>query len=253
MVATPRDAATLILLRNSDRQRKGIEVLMLRRNAGSAFLPGAYVFPGGTVDPADCMPTAEGICRDFTRHDAQRIVADAFSAEKALGFFVAAIREAFEEAGILMACKDSSDLVTIGEDRKAQFADYRRQVREAPFSFATTMEKEGLELAAGNLFYFSHWITPEIAPIRFDTCFFVAEAPPHQDACHDALETTDSQWIAPRDIIERRRTGELNVAFPTFCNIKALVEFSRVAEVIESTRGREVPAIQPLLNMLSFG
>ncbi|NQT47369.1 MAG: NUDIX hydrolase, partial [Chloroflexi bacterium] len=113
--------------------------------------------------------------------------------------------------------------------------------------------EEELKLATDCLFYFSHWITPEMAPIRFDTRFFVAAAPQDQEASHDALETTDSRWISPKEVLEKRKTGELTVAYPTYRNVEALAKFSSVDEVIASTWHKEVPAMQPLINMLKFG
>jgi 8-oxo-dGTP pyrophosphatase MutT (NUDIX family) len=253
VVATPRDSATLILLRDCPRRGGGVEVLMLRRHAKSAFLPGTYVFPGGAVEAGDCGLAAEGICRGVTSEGAHSIIADACSREMALGFLVATVREAFEEAGILLAYREYPELMAIGGEERSRFDEYRVQVREDPSVFASLVREEGLELAVDRLFYFAHWITPEVAPIRFDTRFFVAEAPPNQEALHDAIETTDSRWIRLEEVTDKRRRGELSVPFPTFCNIKELARFSSVAEVIASTHGKEIPAIQPLVNMLKFG
>lgn len=253
MVAIPKDASTIVLMRDINSSGAGPELLMLRRHTKSSFLPGAYVFPGGTVEVADCVNQVEEICHGLTFRQARNIIYDASSPEKALGFFVAAIREAFEEAGVLLAYRECPDLIAISEEQKARFAGYRRQVREDPFSFLAIVQKEGLRLATDRLFYFAHWITPEIMPIRFDTRFFVAAAPPNQEALYDALETTDSKWITPQEVVEEHKKGRLNVAFPTLCNIRALAEFSSVEEVIASTQGKEVPAIQPLKTMMKFG
>jgi 8-oxo-dGTP pyrophosphatase MutT (NUDIX family) len=252
-VAVPKDAATLILMRDAARSGARLEILMLRRHSNSAFLPGAYVFPGGRVEVADCARDTEGLCHGLTPQQAQIIIDGASPPERALGFFVTAIREAFEEAGILLAYKESSDLIAINEEDKTRFSQYRKQVQKDPSSFAAMVRSEGVRLAADRLFYFAHWITPEIVPIRFDTRFFVAAAPPDQEALYDALETTDSLWITPQEVLEKRRKGELDVPFPTFCNVRGLAEFSSVDEVIASTVGKEVPCIQPLLDMLSLG
>jgi len=253
VAVTPRDSASLVLLRDSLRSGGCMEVLMLRRHAQSAFLPGAYVFPGGAVEPGDYGPAAEGICRGVTSEVAHSIVADACSPAAALGFLVAAIREAFEEAGILLAYREYPQLVTLAGEERVRFDRYRVQMREDPSAFVTLLQQEGLKLAVDRLFYFARWITPDAAPIRFDTRFFVAEAPPYQAVVHDAWETTDSQWIGLDDVVARRRSGELAIAFPTFSLIKELASFSSVAEVIASTKGKEVPGTQPLLNMLQFG
>ena len=253
MVAIPKDAATIVLMRDPSGSRSGLEILMLQRHMKSRFLPGAYVFPGGVLEAADYTREAEGICQGLTSLQAHSIIRDASPPEKALGFFVAAAREAFEEAGILLAYDPSGDLVAIAEEQTPRFTEYRAQVQKDPACFPGLIRKEQLALAADRLFYFAHWITPEIAPIRFDTRFFVAVAPPEQKAMHDALETTDSKWISPQQVLERHREGRLNVPFPTYCNVKALAQFSGIEEVIASCRGKEVAAVQPLLDMLNLG
>lgn len=253
MVALPKDAATLVLMRNTDRAEAGLEILMVRRHSNSKFLPGAYVFPGGTVEAADYAPGVEGVCQGLTFRQAQDIIADVSPPEKALGLFVTAIREAFEEAGILLAYRESSDLIAITEEQKARFAEYRGQVQQDASSFAAIVRKQGFRLATDKLFYFAHWITPHIVPHRFDTRFFVATAPPGQEALYDALETTDSKWISPREIMEKQRMGELKVPFPTLSNLTALAEFSSAEEVIASTLGKEIPTIQPLRDLMSSG
>jgi len=253
MVAVPRDSATLILLRNAGGPGSGLEVLMLQRHADSSFLPGAYVFPGGVVEAADYTHDVEALCSGLTFEKAQEIVDGASPPQKALGFFVAAIRETFEESGMLLAYRPLTSLVTNNGENQTWFAQLRSRIQEDPFSFAEMLREGNLKLATDSLFYFSHWITPEMAPIRFDTRFFVAAAPQDQEASHDALETTDSRWISPKEVLEKRKTGELTVAYPTYRNVEALAKFSSVDEVITSTWHKEVPAMQPLINMLKFG
>ncbi len=247
MTATPRDAATLILLRDADRSQSGIEVLILRRHLNSTSFPGAYVFPGGTVKTVDYAPHVAGICHGLAFQHAQEIVTDAFPLEKALGFLVAAIRETFEEAGILLAYRDPPHLIAFDEEQQMRFAKYRGQVQEDHFSFSAIIQKEGLKLATERLFYFAHWITPEVAPVRFDTRFFVAVAPPNQEALHDASETTAHRWITPREVLDEHKREGLPVPFPTLSNIETLAQFSSVDEVIASTRDGEVPTVQPIV------
>jgi len=160
-------------------------------------MPGAYVFPGGRIEAADYSRKAERICHELSFKQAQDIIAGTSPPEKALAFFVAAIRETFEEAGILLAYREIPDFVAFDEDEKMRFTKYREEVRKDPFSFATIIAREGLKLATEKLFYFAHWITPEISPIRFDTRFFVAAAPSKQEALEDELETTAHMWITP--------------------------------------------------------
>ena len=239
MVAIPRDAATLILMRDVNRARTGIEILLVRRHSKSSFMPGAYVFPGGAVETADYTTQAERVCDGLSFEQAQGIIPDASPPEKALGFFVAAIRETFEEAGILLANREATNVIAFSEEGKARFTGYRRQVRKDPFSFVTIIEREGLKLAAENLFYFAHWITPEISPIRFDARFFVAIAPSNQEVLCDALETTEHVWIAPQEALKEQR-GDFWLPPPTLASISLLARFSSVDEVIAWTRDKDI-------------
>jgi 8-oxo-dGTP pyrophosphatase MutT (NUDIX family) len=237
MPAKPRDAATLILLRNSDRPGGGIEVLLLRRHAQSAFLPGAHVFPGGVVEEADFAPEiAAPLCQGLSFDQAHRIIEDVSPPERSLGFFVAAIREAFEESGILLAHSQRS----IDERRMMRLGGYRAEVHANPSNFVSRLREEGLNLATDALFYFAHWITPEVLPIRFDARFFVAAAPSGQEASPDGKETVQARWISPQDALEEHRKGMLKLAPPTFHSLSGLAEFRTADEAIASTYGKRI-------------
>jgi 8-oxo-dGTP pyrophosphatase MutT (NUDIX family) len=248
MIAKPRDAATLILMRDTERARTGIEILLVRRHTKSIFMPGAYVFPGGRIEAADYTREAERICHGLSFKQAQGIITGTHPPEKALAFFVAAIRETFEEAGILLAYREIPDFVAFDEDEKMRFAKYRREVRKDPFSFATIIDREGLKLATEKLFYFAHWITPELSPIRYDARFFVAVAPSKQEALEDEFETTAHMWISPQQVLKEHKRG-LPLPFATLSNITVLAQFRSVAEVIASTRNKEIPTILPTLTL----
>jgi 8-oxo-dGTP pyrophosphatase MutT (NUDIX family) len=248
MIAEPRDAATLILMRDTNRARGGFEILMVRRHTKSAFMPGAYVFPGGRIEDADYTREAERICHGLSFKQAQDIIAGTDPPEKALAFFVAAIRETFEEAGILLAYQGIPDFVAFNEDQKMRFAEYRKEVRKDPFSFTKIIGREGLKLATEKLFYFAHWITPEISPIRYDARFFVAAVPAKQEALEDTFETTAHMWISPKKVLKEHKRG-LPLPFATLSNITVLAQFSSVDEVIASTRNKEIPTILPTLTL----
>lgn len=236
MAARPRDAATLILLRDSDRPCGGIEVLLLQRHPRSAFLPGAHVFPGGVVEDSDFVPEMAALCRGLSFDRAQRIIKDVSPPEKSLGFFVAAIREAFEESGIPLV----HGRRRIDEANTIRLDGYRAKVHADPAMFAARVREEGLELATDRLSYFAHWITPEVLPIRFDARFFVAAAPAGQEASPDGKETVEARWISPQDALERHREGRLKFAPPTFRSLSELAEFRSVDEAIGSTRGKAI-------------
>ena len=240
MPAIPRDAATLILLRPAAAPAAGIEVLMLRRHPGSAFMPGAYVFPGGVVEESDYAPEMERICRGLSHTEAQRTIPDVSPPQKALGFFMAAVREAFEEAGILLACAEPSCPSAISHEQKARLAAHRLPVHRNPRLFASMLADEGLKIAADSLLYFAHWITPEASPIRFDARFFVAAAPEDQEASSDDLETTAALWIAPQALLEAHHRGDLYLPVPTLASVTTLAGFSSVEQVIASAQTKAI-------------
>jgi 8-oxo-dGTP pyrophosphatase MutT (NUDIX family) len=240
MPAVPREAATLILLRSASPPASGIEVLMLRRHAGSAFMPGAYVFPGGVVEESDYASEMERLCRGLTSAQAREIIPDATPPQNALGFFVAAVREAFEEAGILMACRESSCPEVLSHEQKVRLARHRLPVHRNPRLFASVLDEAGLKIAADSLAYFAHWITPEASPIRFDARFFVARTPGDQEASSDDLETTAALWVAPQALLEAHHRGDLYLPVPTLSSVNTLAGFSSVDEVIAWARARAI-------------
>jgi len=210
--------------------------LLLQRHARSAFLPGAHVFPGGVVEEADYAPDMAALCHGISFDQAHRIIRDISPLEKSLGFFVAAIREAFEESGILLAHGQSS----IDEGQVMRLGRHRAKVHADPSIFVSRLGDEGLKLATDRLFYFAHWITPEVLPIRFDARFFVAVAPSGQEASPDGKETVEARWISPRDALEEHRKGRLQLAPPTFHSLSELAEFRTVDEAIASTHEKRI-------------
>lgn len=239
MPAKPRDAATLILLRDSCQPGNGIEVLLLRRHARSAFLPDVYVFPGGVVEETDFAPEMAALCRGLSFNQANRIIKDVSPPQKSLGFFVAAIRESFEESGILLARGNAGRRPLDGR-LVTRLAAYRAKVHANPPMFASRLGDEALELATDTLHYFAHWITPEVLPIRFDARFFVAAVPSGQEASPDGKETVEARWISPRDALEEHQKGSLKLAPPTFHSLSELAGFSTAGEAIASTHGKRI-------------
>lgn len=245
MTAVPKDAATVLLLRETVGAQPGIEVLMVKRHIKSEFAGDAYVFPGGGVEDTDYEKSTEGICSGLTLEQARAIIKDTPHPDRALGFFVAAIRETFEEAGILLAYQGANELLSFDKEKAARFISHRAEMQENHLSFAEMVCNEGLMLAVDQLSYFAHWITPEFSPIRFDTHFFLAPAPLAQEAIHDAVETTAHIWISPHEAIEKSTQGQFSMLPPTVANLRVLAEFSSVDEAISRTRNKEVPTILP--------
>lgn len=248
MAVVPRDAATVILLRDGS-PRPGIETLMVRRHARSGFAADMHVFPGGALEGSDCEAGVEELCGGMSAQAALSVICDAPSPALALGVFVAGIRETFEETGILLARDASGALVSHGGEMARRLAVYREDIEEKRLTFNGMIAREGLELAVDLLTYFAHWITPDISPIRFDTRFFLAPAPPGQEALHDNIETIDHIWIAPDKALERSKRGDFAMLPPTAVNLLALSRFTSVEEALTSAEGKEVPVIAPRITI----
>jgi 8-oxo-dGTP pyrophosphatase MutT (NUDIX family) len=247
MPAVAKDAASIMLLRDAP-DGGGLEVLMVRRHANSDFAADMYVYPGGMVEESDCEEGMAALCEGLGRDEALSIVADAPSAARALGLFVAGIRETFEETGILLAREATGEFVSCRGKRAARFAFLREAARDESISFAEMVAGEGLKLAADSLRYFAHWITPEVSPIRFDTHFFLAPAPPCQEALHDDLEITGHVWITPAAALAGSEEGTFPMLPPTAINLMALNHFTSAEEALSSSTGEEITAILPRLS-----
>lgn len=205
---------------------------MQRRNLNSDFVGGAYVFPGGAVDPGDVSPEVEAICLGRTDVDASKqLDLDAGG----LAFWVAAVRECFEEAGVLLAVDENNDVVSLADEATAaRFADWRHKINHGEATLVEICLAEGLRVMAGDIYYFAHWITPEGPSRRYDTRFFVAAAPPDQRPVHDDRETIATIWINPTDALERQKRRELDMIFPTIKNLEAISRFETAQELLDA-------------------
>jgi 8-oxo-dGTP pyrophosphatase MutT (NUDIX family) len=232
-----RDAATVMLVRDVDGpDGPDIEVCMLRRNLASEFVAGAYVFPGGSVDAEDRGPEAEALCRGMTDAEASATLG---IDSGGLGFWVAALRECFEEAGVMLAQRREDYLAGQGAlldtsepEVAARFAAHRDAVNEQRTSLLDVCRQEDLVLAADTVHYVSHWITPELAPRRYDTRFFITVAPPGQVARHDDGETIATIWVRPADALARSLAGEIEMLPPTIANLRNIRSFRSTDEVM---------------------
>jgi 8-oxo-dGTP pyrophosphatase MutT (NUDIX family) len=250
-----RSAATVLLVRDGagDDGDPAIEVCMLRRNLGASFAAGAHVFPGGSVDEADRDAEFETLCRDRTDAEASATLG---VAQGGLSFWVAAVRECFEEAGVVLAYPptagedvgspdmlDASDPVV-----RERFAAHRDALNAGTDRFLDVCRTEGLELATDALHYISRWITPAFMPKRFDTRFFVCAAPPGQVALHDDGETIATVWLRAADALDRSRRGELDLLPPTLANLKTVGRFATTAELLDAAATMvEMPAMEAVV------
>ena len=223
-----RQAATLLPLRQGTGS---LEVLLLQRAAQSAFLGGAYVFPGGALDAGDASPA----------WPLRVLGLDAALADRRLGvergglaYWIAAIRECFEEAGLLLAVDRDGEPPSLA--RLPALARARAALNAGETTFAAVIAQEDLYLPAASLAYFAHWITPPLRSRRFDARFFLAVAPEGQDALHDSVETVHSLWLAPQDALDRAERGEIEMAFATRTMLAALARFATPDEAMAHAR-----------------
>ena len=243
-IAIPKDAATVMILRkNPDNGVTGMEVLMVRRHPRSLFVPDVHVFPGGCLDDEDCDPSLEAFCMELDRQKAFRIIGDITPPEKALGTWIAGIRETFEEVGLMIAYEKDGSMVALRPPRSDGFSAQRRLLSGGRVRLGSILKDENLTMATDRLFYFSHWVTPELSPLRYDVRFFVAEAPPNQDALHDGIELTDHIWISPQRALDEHEKNRFGMVLPTIMNLRELCRFETIEEVIHSTKNKEIPRI----------
>lgn len=238
-----RHASTVLLLRDSDR---GVEVFMERRHIQSDFVGGAYVFPGGRVDPEDRVD--EALCHGLTDREASARLA---LEEGGLTFYVAAIRECFEEAGVLLAYDRDGGILDFSDRAVEQhFERLRAELNAGRQSLLDIAAAESLTLATDRISYWAHWITPEGQPRRYDTRFFVARAPVNQTAGHDDHELTSSAWVTAGEALEHGRRKEWMIIFPTIRNLQKLAAFRTADEAIAAVDAQEsFPVMQPRVLM----
>ena len=209
-----RPAATVILMREA---LDGFEVFMLKRSTRSAF-GSIYVFPGGTVDAEDSSKELYKHCEGFNDVKASAMLG---VKKDGLAYWVACIRECFEEAGILLTNEDDP---LLGDPKRLNY--YRDKLNSHQIAFKEICCNEGLRLRANNIVPCAHWVTPTIEPKRFDTRFFLVKVNTNQLGMHDGFELTDSFWIQPQEALERLERGEMNIIMPTINNLTKLCEFS---------------------------
>ncbi|HEY5293078.1 MAG TPA: MBL fold metallo-hydrolase [Burkholderiales bacterium] len=237
----PRPAATLILVRDASA---GMEVFMIRRTQSAAFMGGAHVFPGGGVDASDASAELAAHCEGLDDSEASRLLG---LEQGGLAYWAAAMRECFEEAGLLLAHDADGEYADLNEAERVQvFAQWRESVRAGRATLADLCREHQLRLAAGRIAYYSHWITQPGRPRRYDTRFFVAEAPLAQTPSHDNSETVGHVWIQPAEALERHRRGELILVFPTIKTLESIARFETAAALMDYARSpRKMPTMAP--------
>ncbi len=228
-----RPAATVLLLRD---EPAGLEVYMVRRHRLMGFAGDALVFPGGRVDAADSLLASRpGLRAAVAGIDAP-----------AMAFRVGALRETFEEGGILLAREQGTGVLLSGERAKA-LSGHRAAIAAGALPFAEFLARENLVLAPDLLVPFAHWITPPVYAKRYDTMFFLAAAPSGQRAVHDGQESVDSQWITPAHALAAGDAGTSRVEFATRRNLEKLGRSASVESAVAAARGARIVTVLPVI------
>jgi len=234
-------AATLILIRDVDSLT---EVFMIKRATKSNF-GGAWVFPGGKIDNADLKDNIQDYCQGLDDKEASNILS---LEEDGLGYWVACIRECFEEAGILLAYRENGDLFKPSLDEKIVLNNLRRQLNEDTTSFLAILKTLNLRLAVDRMLYVSHWVTPKIESRRYSTRFFITSIPNDQEAIHDGYEAVDSLWIKIEKALSDYKQGTFPIIMPTIKNLEAIAGYSSALSILEDKESilpSDILAIEP--------
>ncbi len=234
--APPRPATTVLLLRPSKPGDAGspLEVFMVVRHHQIDSFSGALVFPGGKLEDADGDKSLRARCGGADK------IGDA-----ELKFRVAGVREAFEECGVLLARKRGERALIGAADLKVIETKWRAKLAKDEASIVDMVEAEDLEIATDLMTPYAHWITPTFVPKRFDTWFFLAEAPEDQIALHDGSESTDSVWIGAQEAIDEATAGKRTLVHATTKNLELLAEGKTVAGAISAATARKIVTVQP--------
>lgn len=238
---TARPASTILLLRDSPAG--DIEVFMMVRHHEIEFSSGALVFPGGSVDAGD---------REII--EKRELYTGGEGADAgALSFRIAAIRETFEESGILLARPRGSKNLVDARQAARIAAEHRLALTERKTAFPKILADTGMVLALDELVPYAHWVTPEGMSKRFDTWFFLAAAPPEQLGAHDGRESTDSLWLSPREAVAGGESGRFKLPFPTTRNLIKLGKQPNVKAALDDARAKSVVTVMPVMTKLNGG
>lgn len=229
----PRAASTLILTRDT---AFGLQVFLMQRTHQAVFMPGVFVFPGGAVGSMDSSDAMLSLCNGIDDAEVSGMLG---MEQGGLAYVIAAIRESFEEVGLLLAHDADGDYVDITEQGDIEYyACLRERLNAGQLTFADVFRSRGLQVAVEKLAFFSHWITPAGYPRRYDTRFFVAAAPERQIAVPDGQEAIDHIWITPVDALERGERGEFPLSLPTISTLQELTAFDTTNALINYARNQ---------------
>ena len=249
MVVTPKKAATVILLR--EMKPEGFEIFLLKRHEKSSFMGGNFVYPGGRVDRDDGSLEICAQCKGVSPEEAHRRFGGTLPPDESLAHWVAAIRELFEEAGVLLAYDHTGKFVHFKDPvEQEKTSRYRDLIHKGKMNICQMAQEEKLLFALDQLHYYAHWITPEARSERFDTRFFLACHPEGQEATYDQKETTFGVWLTPKQALEENLKGATALSPPTLKTLEDLSRFTSIAEVFEALGQAEIRPILPVLTKI---
>jgi 8-oxo-dGTP pyrophosphatase MutT (NUDIX family) len=226
----PRPASTTIFVRAGAAKP---EILLLKRGARAKFMPNAFVFAGGAVDQSDEGEEIYALCGNLDdQHACERLHLQAAG----LRHFVAAVREAFEECGLLLACDSSGEWVDLRAWKEADLREIRRQLSAGRITLAALCKTHGWRLAADEMLFYSHWITPPGVPRRFDTRFFLCPVPNGQSASLASDEMSELIWITAADALAQHASGRLMLMFPTRTLLREMAKFDDIGALFSFAR-----------------
>ncbi len=217
----PKKASTIVLVRPA---KDGVfEVFMTRRPRAMRFLGGFFVFPGGSVKRSDSAPDMLDLCRGLSPGEARARLGDELGAEDAMGHWVAAVRELYEEVGVLLCVRPDGG-PAMGAGTRERVGAKRSSVLRGSLGFPDLLASEGLCCDVGSPVYFYHRTTPERYAMRFDTRFFLAPLPEGQTPLSVSEEVSESLWITPGEGLERADRGRMAVIPPTLHTLRTLAD-----------------------------
>jgi 8-oxo-dGTP pyrophosphatase MutT (NUDIX family) len=238
--STPRPASTVLVVRDG---AAAPEVFMVRRHQDNAAFSGAHVFPGGRVDERDHHVADPSWCDGVEA--ASRALPD-LGAEGSLAYAVAAARELFEEAGVLLARDARGRALSLASPSDHErFKAYRNDVHAGRTTLHELARREGFRLGLDMLCYYAHWVTPAVEGRRFDTRFFLARLPPHQTPAHDDNETTHGSWLTARHALQAALGREIVLPPPTWTTLRELEPFASVDALLAGVARRRIRRREP--------
>ena len=244
-----KPAATIALLRDSPSQ---MEVLLWKRDRNASFVPGAYVVPGGRVDPADWTKQTLTSVDGLTTETAATRLGLVGTSPPAIAYYIAALREAFEETGMLVGVGPNAQAPPTAA-ASVEVEVLRNGLMEGSVSFNEALKHLSCRIEGSSIEYLAHWITPELEPRRFDTRFFAARVQTDAEPIFDPREMTEARWLSPQEALARNQGGTLPMIFPTIDTLQRLADYTTVGDALRGIGDVSIPTLMPKLVLTEKG